>query len=96
MVDTPVVIPLLTLRLKVNAGPSGDHVNDSTIRLIGEVFLLWCLGVILVVGVLVMQRPRRGWDDLHFPMVWICVVGWVLDVVVVVWFVGGGGDIYAR
>jgi hypothetical protein len=96
MVDTPVVIPLLTLRLKVNAGPSGDHVNDSAIRLIGEVFLLWCLGVILVVGVLVMQRPRRGWDDLHFPMVWICVVGWVLDVVVVVWFVGGGGDIYAR
>jgi hypothetical protein len=54
--DTPIVIPLLSLRLEVDAGPSGDHVNDSAIRLIGEVFLLWCLGVILVVWVLVMRR----------------------------------------
>jgi hypothetical protein len=44
MVDTPVMIPLLSLRLKVDAGPSGDHVNDSAIWLIDEVFLLWCLG----------------------------------------------------
>jgi hypothetical protein len=60
MVDTLVVIPLLSLRLEVDAGPSGDHVNDSAIRLISEVFLLWCLGVILVVWVLVMQRQVRG------------------------------------
>jgi hypothetical protein len=60
-------------------------VNDSAMRLIGEVFLLWCLGVILVEWVLVMRRWRRGWDDLYFLMVWICVVGWVLDVVIVVW-----------
>jgi hypothetical protein len=85
IVDTPVVIPLLSLRLEVNDGPSGDHVNDSAIRLIGEVFLLWCLGVILVVWVLVMRRQRRGWDNLYFLMVWICVVGWVLDGAVVVW-----------
>jgi hypothetical protein len=85
VVDTQVVIPLLSLRLEVDAGPSGDHVNDSAIRLIDEVFLLWCLGVILVVWVLVMQRRRRGWDDLYFLMVWICVVGWVLDLAVVVW-----------
>jgi hypothetical protein len=84
MVDTPVVIPLLSLRLEVDAGPSGDHVNDSVIRLIGEVFLLWFLGVILVVWVLVMRRRRRGWDDLYFLMLWICVVGWVLDMAVVV------------
>jgi hypothetical protein len=68
IVDTPVVIPLLSLRLEVNDGPSGDHVNDSAIRLIGEVFLLWCLGVILVVWVLVMRRQRRGWDNLYFLM----------------------------
>jgi hypothetical protein len=87
MVDTPVVIPLLSLRLEVDAGPSGDHVNDSAIRLIGEVFLLRCLGVILVVWVQVMRRQRRrqGWEDLYFLMVWICVVGWVLDVAIVVW-----------
>jgi hypothetical protein len=60
-------------------------VNDSAIWLIAEVFLLWCLGLILVVWVLVMRRRRRGWDDLYFLMVWICVVGWVLDMVVVVW-----------
>jgi hypothetical protein len=40
MVDASVVIPLLSFRLKVCAGPSGDHVDDSEIRLIGEVFLL--------------------------------------------------------
>jgi hypothetical protein len=85
MVDTPVMIPLLLLRLEVDARPSGDHVNDSAIRLIGEVFQLGSLGVILVVWVLVMRRRRRGWDNLYFLMVWICVVGWVLDVAVVVW-----------
>jgi hypothetical protein len=40
MVDTTIMIPLLPLRLEVDAGPSSDHVNDSTIRQIGEVFLL--------------------------------------------------------
>jgi hypothetical protein len=44
MVDTPVMIPLLQLRLEVDAGPSGDHVDDPAIWLIGEVFMLWCLG----------------------------------------------------
>jgi hypothetical protein len=32
-----------------------------------------------------MRRRWRGWDDLYFLMVWICVVGWVLDVAIVVW-----------
>jgi hypothetical protein len=44
VVDASVVIPLLSLRFEVNAGPSGDHVNDFPIRLIGELFLFWCLG----------------------------------------------------
>jgi hypothetical protein len=83
MVDTPVMIPLLLLRLEVDAGPSGDHVDDSAIRLIGKVFLLRRLGV--VVWVWVMRRRRRGWNDLYFLMVRICVVGWVLDVAIVVW-----------
>jgi hypothetical protein len=30
-------------------------------------------------------EAEAGWDDLYFLMVWICVVGWVLDVAVVVW-----------
>jgi hypothetical protein len=87
MVDTPIVIPLLPLRLEVYAGPSGDHVDDSAIRLIGEVFLLWRWWVILVVWVWVMRRRRRGWEDLYFLMMLICVVGWVLDMDVVVWLV---------
>jgi hypothetical protein len=49
VVDASVVIPLLPLRVEVDTGPSGDHVNDSAIWLIGEVFLFWCLVVILVV-----------------------------------------------
>jgi hypothetical protein len=44
VVDASVVIPILPLRFEVNAGPSGDHVNDSAIWLIGEIFLFWCLG----------------------------------------------------
>jgi hypothetical protein len=45
------------------------------------------LGVILVVWVRVMQRrrQRRGWNNLYFLMVLIYVVGWMLDVAVVVW-----------
>jgi hypothetical protein len=85
MVDTPVMIPLLPLRLEVDARPSSDHVDDSAIRLTGEVFMLWCLGVILVVWVPVMRMRRRGWYNLYFLMVLVCVVGWMLDVAVVVW-----------
>jgi hypothetical protein len=39
-----VVVPLLSLRVEVDAGPPSDHVNDSAIRLISEVFLFGCLG----------------------------------------------------
>jgi hypothetical protein len=85
VVDASVVIPLLPLRFKVNAGPSGDHVNDSAIRLIGEVFLFWCFGVILVVWVWLMRRREWGWYDLYLLVVLICVVGQMLGVVVVVW-----------
>jgi hypothetical protein len=27
----------------------------------------------------------RGWNNLYFLMVLVCVVGWMLDVVVIVW-----------
>jgi hypothetical protein len=43
------------------------------------------LGVILVVWVRVMWRRRRGWKDLYFLVMLICVVGWVLDMDVVIW-----------
>jgi hypothetical protein len=75
MVDASVVIPLLSLRVEVDAGPSGDHVNDSAIRLISEVFLFWRLGVILVVHVWLMRRREWGWYDLYLLVVLICVVG---------------------
>ena len=61
--------------------------DDSAIWLIGEVFLLWRWWVILVVWVWVMRRRRRGWEDLYFLMMLICVVGWVLDMDVVIWLV---------
>jgi hypothetical protein len=52
-------------------------VNDSAIRLISEVFLFWCLGVILVVDVWLMRvRGRKwGWYDLYLLLVLVCVVG---------------------
>jgi hypothetical protein len=75
VVDASIVIPLLLLRFEVNAGPSGDRVNDSTIRLIGEIFLFWCLGVILVVWVWLMRRREWGWYNLYLLVVLICVVG---------------------
>jgi hypothetical protein len=79
------MIPLLPLRLEVDAGPSGDHVDDSTIWLLGEVFLLWWLGVVWVVWIWVMRRWGRGWEDLHFLAVLVCMVGWMLGMVVIVW-----------
>jgi hypothetical protein len=75
VVDASVVIPLLPLRFEVNAGPSGDHVNDSAIRRIGEIFLFWCLGVILVVWIWLIRRREWGWYDLYLLVVLICVVG---------------------
>jgi hypothetical protein len=86
-VDASVVVPLLSLRVKVDAGPPSDHVNDSTIRLISEVFLFWCLGVIWVVDVWLMRVRRRGWAwyDLHLLVVLVCVVRWMLGGAVVVW-----------
>jgi hypothetical protein len=56
----------------------------TAIWLFGEVFLFWCLGVIMVVWIWVMRRWRRGWKDLHFLAVLVRVVGWVLDAVVVI------------
>jgi hypothetical protein len=62
-------------------------VNDSTIWLISEVFLFWCLGVILVVDVWLMWVRRRkwGWYDLYLLVVLVCVVRWMLGWAVVVW-----------
>jgi hypothetical protein len=63
-------------------------VNDSAIRLIDEVFLFWCLGVVGVVDVLLLQVWRWEWGryDLYLLVVWVCVVRWMLSGAVVVWF----------
>jgi hypothetical protein len=50
-------------------------VNDSALRLISEVFLFWCLGVILVVDVWLMRRREWGWYNLYLLVVLICMVG---------------------
>jgi hypothetical protein len=62
VVDAAVVVPLLSLRVEVDAGPPSAHVNDSVIRLIGEVFLLWGLGVVGVVDVLLLRVWRWEWE----------------------------------
>jgi hypothetical protein len=51
VVDAAVMVPLLPLCVEVGAGPPSNHMNDSTIQLIGEVLLLWGLGVVDVFAV---------------------------------------------
>jgi hypothetical protein len=80
VVDTAVVVPLLSLCVEVGAGSPSDHVNDSAIRLISEVFLFWCVGVM---DVWLLRVQRWGWHDLYLLML-VCVVGWVLSGAMVV------------
>jgi hypothetical protein len=58
--------------------------NDSTIRLIDEVLLLWGMGVMDVLLLLVW---RWGWGryDLYFLVVLVCVVRWMRSGAVDVW-----------
>jgi hypothetical protein len=58
VVDATVVVPLLPLCVEVGAGPPSDHVNDSAIQLISEVFLFWCVGVM---DVWLLRVRRWGW-----------------------------------
>jgi hypothetical protein len=85
VVDTSVVVPLLSLHVEVDAGPPSDHVNDSVIRVISEVFLFWCLGVIWVVDVWLMRVQRRKWGWLYLLVVLVGVVRWMLGGAMVVW-----------
>jgi hypothetical protein len=61
-------------------------VNDSAIRLIGEVFLLWGLGVVDVL-LLWVWRWEWGRYDLYLLVV-VCVVRWMRSGAVVVWLRG--------
>jgi hypothetical protein len=89
VVDAMVMVPLLLLCVEVCTGPPGDHVNDSAIRLIGEVFLLWGFGVVVVVDVLLLLMWGWGWGyDLHLLVMLVCVVRWVRSGTVVVWLKG--------
>jgi hypothetical protein len=87
VVDAAVMVPLLSLRVEVDAGPPGDHVNDSTIRLISEVLLLWCLGVVWVVDVWLLRGWRWEWGryGLYLLVVLVSVVRWMLCGAMVVW-----------
>jgi hypothetical protein len=57
--------------------------NDSAIRLIGEVLLLWGLGVVGVVDVLLLMV----WD-LHLLVMLVCLMRWKRSGAVVVWLRG--------
>jgi hypothetical protein len=59
--------------------------NDSAIRLIGEVFLFWGVG-----DVLMLLVWRWGWRryDLYFLVLLVCVVQWMRGGA---WMYGGGG-----
>jgi hypothetical protein len=58
--------------------------NDSAIRLIGEVLLLWGVGV---VDVLLLLVWRWGWGryDLYLLVVLVCIVRWMRRGAVDVW-----------
>ena len=60
--------------------------NDSAIRLIGEVLLLWGMGVVDVL-LLLVWRWWWGRYDLYFLVVLVCVVRWMR---------GGGVDVWWR
>jgi hypothetical protein len=53
-------------------------VNDSAIRLIGEVFLLWGVGEVLM---LLVWWWEWGRYDLYFLMVLVSVVRWMRVIV---------------
>jgi hypothetical protein len=85
--DTTVVVLFLPLGVEVYTGSPSDHVNDPAIRLLGEVFLLGCWRW----GVLTWRIWMEWWwwwgggENLHLLMVMVCVVGLVVDLLVVVW-----------
>jgi hypothetical protein len=90
VVDAAVMVPLLPLCVEVGAGPPSNLMNDSAIWLIGEVLLLWGLGVVVVVDVLLLMVWGWGWGryDLHLLVVLVCVVRWKRSGAVVVWLEG--------
>jgi hypothetical protein len=90
VVDAAVVVSLLSLCVEVDVGPPSDHVNDSTIWLISEVFLFWCLGVVGVVDVWLLRVWRWEWGryDLYLLVVLVCVVGRMRNGAVVIWLWG--------
>jgi hypothetical protein len=85
VVDAAVVVSLLSLGVEVDTAPTSDHMNDSAIRLIGEVFLLGGVGV---GDVLLLLVWRRGWGryDLYFLMVLVSVVRWMRSGGVDIWW----------
>jgi hypothetical protein len=48
MVHTPIVVSFLPLCVEVHTGSPSDHVDDSTIWWLSEVFLFGCLWWVVV------------------------------------------------
>jgi hypothetical protein len=71
---------------KLALDPPSDHMNDSAIRLIGEVLLLWVMGVVDV-SLLLVWRWEWGRYDLYFLVVLVRVVRWMRS---------GGVDVWRR
>jgi hypothetical protein len=80
VVDAAVMVPLLLLCVEVGTGPPSNHMNDSAIRLISEVLLLWGLGVVGVVDVLLLMVWGWGGGGTICTS-WWCWYAWC----------GGGG-----
>jgi hypothetical protein len=87
VVDVVVVVPLLLLRVEVGAGPPSDHMNDSAIRLIGEVLLFWGMGVMDVLLLLMWRWGGGG----PICTSWWCWYAWCGGCGAEVWMYGGGG-----
>jgi hypothetical protein len=87
VVDDAVVVPLMPFRVEVGAGPSSDHMNDSAIRLIGEVLLLWGMGVVDVLLLLVWRWGGGG----TICTSWWCWYAWCGGCGAGAWMYGGGG-----
>jgi hypothetical protein len=85
MVDAAVMVPLLPLGVEVSAGPPSYHMDDSAIRLVGEVFLLWGMGDVLL---LLVWWWRRRMYDLYFLMMLVSVVRWMRSGSVDIWWRG--------
>jgi hypothetical protein len=83
MVHTLIVVLFLPLSIEVHAGSPSDHVDDSAIWWLTEVFLFGCLRWVVVMRRIWVMR-RQWWYNLHLLMVLVSMIGLMLDLLVMV------------